>query len=79
MIRRCSDQVNRRTVIVLILMALLSAPPQVGRDGAVLRAGCEPGSGEIARLAAGTAVSIRFSMNGEGGVDRKSTRLNSSH
>lgn len=55
-------------MFVHILMALLAAPPQVGRDGAVLRLGCEPGSGEIARLAAGTAVSIRFSMNGEGGV-----------
>ncbi|MBE0658555.1 MAG: hypothetical protein IH602_12765 [Bryobacteraceae bacterium] len=55
-------------MVVLILMALLAATPQVGRDGAVLRAGCEPGSGEIARLAGGIAASIRFSMNGEGGV-----------
>ena len=34
-------------MFVHILMALLAAPPQVGRDGAVLRPGCEPGSGEI--------------------------------
>ena len=55
-------------MLVLGMLALLAAPPQVARNGAVLRAGCEPGSDEVARLEPGVEVAVRFSMNGEGGV-----------
>lgn len=52
---------------LLPLIALLAAPPQVGRGGAVLRESCDAESAVIAQLAPGTAISIRFAMNGERG------------
>ncbi|MBI2685191.1 MAG: hypothetical protein HYX27_02670 [Acidobacteria bacterium] len=41
----------------------------VKQDGAELREGCEPGEPVVAKIAAGTAATIRFAMNGCYAVD----------
>jgi hypothetical protein len=50
------------------LFGVLLAAYAVVDGGAALRSSCDPGDPVVARLAAGTAVDIRFSINGEWGA-----------
>jgi hypothetical protein len=52
---------------VLLLFAV--AALTVKQDGAELREGCEPGDAVVAKVASGTAATVRFAMNGCYAVD----------